>query len=81
MDGKQSVELSEVKIDGEFYTRISYVQRTDASTPHTRMGVRVASALSGWESGDEVLMLTSRDPLGGDRERITLRTIAPREDK
>lgn len=81
MDGKQSVELSELKIDGEFYTRISYVQRTDASTPHTCMSVRVASALSGWKSGDEVLMLTSRDPLGGDRERITLRTIARREGK
>jgi hypothetical protein len=80
-DGKQSVTLSEVEIDGEFFTSISYIQRTDASTPHTRMSVRVASALSGWKSGAEVLALISRDPLGGDRERITLRTGAPRKGK
>lgn len=80
-DGKQSIELTEVEIDGEFYTRISFIQRTDASTPHTSMSVRVASAVSGWKPGSEVLVETSRDPLGGDRERITLRTIAPRRGK
>lgn len=66
--------------EGQFL-EVSFVQRTDASTPDTRLDLQVSENLSDWTSGDGVAVLVSRTALEADREELVYRLTHPRTEK
>lgn len=80
-DALEVFELSEVTFEDQNYLQIAFVQRTDGSTPNTRLRVEVADDLSGWESGAGVVVLVSRTLLGDERERLVYRLVRSRSEQ
>lgn len=74
-DAAKIVDFSEITVDGQPFFQISFVQRTDESTPGIRLHVEVADKISGWRVGPDVISLVSRTPAGEDLERLVYRLV------
>ena len=80
-DGAGAIKHWMAHVGGEQYLQISFVQRTDASTPEISLDVKVGENLSEWETGPQVVTLLSSTPLGGDLEEVVYRLVRPRSEK
>jgi hypothetical protein len=80
-DAWDDITLGPVEDGGAEYFELTFIQRSDASDPDTALHVDTATDLSGWLAGPGAVQVISREPLPGDLERVTVRSLTPLSDE